>query len=199
MMNPMQSSLNHSEDQAVLQSTIGNQSSKKDLWLQYAGNWVWRSVSALLDTQECPSSAAAIAERLSAPLAEVISALEGLQTLGLVQFNGQRYQKLGDLVVLMDRDLDPQAILADHVLISTQMLGRLRPRDENQKSFYRTSFLASNTVLVKEYCQELDQALRRLIQKSESCQPDQVYGLSVSLMSISKKNKPKVNTEETLQ
>ena len=160
---------------------------KKDLQRKYTGNWVWRAVSAFIDLDgEKSRSLTKMAEMLSAPLAEVVEAVEGLEELGIIQRTEQGYRKILKYVYFSDRELEPQSLLQDHVLISTQVLHRLHPTDPTKKSFYRTGFVASTESLVKEFCIKMEFLMKEFIESSNKAKPDRVVAFSFSNVKLSR-------------
>lgn len=156
----------------------------KDLQLEYVGNWIWRSVASLIDTKDFNPSPRWIAEKLNVRYAEVIKALEGLERLGIIGRTKTGYKKLLKYVYFSDRDLDPKAVLSDHVLISTQIMGRLNPLNPKIGCFYRTGFVATNQDIAKKYFLKMEALMKDFLMESANCSADTVYAFTLSGVDI---------------
>lgn len=151
---------------------------------EYTGNWVARSLFALIDTPKFESSPRKMAEVLGTTIEEVVHAFEVLENLSLIKRTHTGYQKNIQNVYFNDHDLNPKSILSDHVLISTQIMGRLDVANEDQASFYRTGFFASNRQLVKEFCLEMERIMMSFIARSQREEADGVYSFSFSKVQV---------------
>ncbi|OQW49224.1 MAG: hypothetical protein A4S09_03920 [Proteobacteria bacterium SG_bin7] len=158
--------------------------SRRTLQLQYIGNWVWRAVASLVDTKEFDPSPKWIAKKINVNLEEVVDALEGLEKLGIIGRTPQGYKKLLKYVYFSDRDLNPKAVLADHVLISTQIMGRLNPANPNLGCFYRTGFVATNQELAKKYFTKMEAVMKEFLMESANAAADAVYAFTFSAVDV---------------
>ena len=156
----------------------------KELQLEYVGNWIWRSVASLIDTKDFNAAPRWIAERLNIRFSEVIEALEGLERLGIISRTKTGYKKLLKYVYFSDRDLDPKAVLSDHVLISTQIMGRLNPLNPKNGCFYRTGFVATNQDVAKKYFLKMEAVMKDFLMESANCSADTVYAFTLSGVDI---------------
>lgn len=157
---------------------------KQELQKQYTGNWVWRAVSALIETKDFDHSPEWMANRLNVSIYEIDIAIKGLIELGIIRQTDKGYVKILKYVYFSDRDLNPELILKDHVLISTQILGRLNPRKKEQPSFYRTAFIASNKALAKEYFYKIETTIKEFMIASAQSTQDRVFALSFSAVGV---------------
>ncbi len=157
---------------------------RRTLQLQYIGNWVWRAVASLVDTRDFDPSPKWIAKKINVNLEEVVDALEGLEKLGIIGRTPQGYKKLLKYVYFSDRDLNPKAVLADHVLISTQIMGRLNPANPNLGCFYRTGFVATNQELAKKYFSKMESVMKEFLMESANCAADSVYAFTFSAVDV---------------
>lgn len=159
----------------------------KNLQKEYSGNWVWRAVSSMVGAKGIPFNEPHWAKLLGVPLEEILLALHGLEKLGIIKRTEYGYEKILKFVYIKDEDMESKNLVGEHVLISTQILSRLRPFDEHQANFYRTSFLASNRSRVKKYCETMASALQELVQDSSGDECDGVYAISLSSLNILEK------------
>lgn len=141
---------------------------KINLQKDYTGNWVVRAVSALLDTKDFQHSPNWIAVRLGVSVKEIVDALETLEKLGIIQRTENGYKKILKYVYFSDRDMNPFEICADHVLISTQILGRLNPGNPEVGSFYRTGFVASTKSQMRKFFLKVEELMKELLIESQA-------------------------------
>lgn len=164
----------------------------KKLQHEYIGNWVWRATASLIDTKDFNPSPKWIAKKLNVTLEEVIDALEGLEKLGIIGRSTNGYKKLLKYVYFSDRDLDPKSVLSDHVLISTQIMGRLNPANPNVGSFYRTGFVATNQDLAKKYFLKIESVMKEFLMESANCSADAVYAFTFSGIDVKGETNEKI-------
>ena len=157
------------------------------LQLQYIGNWVWRAVAALVDTKDFQPSPKWIAKKLNITLEEVVDAIEGLERLGILGRTKTGYKKLLKYVYFSDRDLDPKTVLSDHVLISTQIMGRLNPGNPKMGCFYRTGFVATNQDVAKKYFLKIESIMKEFLMESANCSADTVFAFTFSGVDVVEK------------
>jgi hypothetical protein len=149
----------------------------------YTGNWVWRAVAALIDEEgEYPPSF--FSEKLNAPIHEIHLALEGLEKLGIIRHTPSGYKKILKYIYYTDQNLDPKKLLSDHVLISTQILGRLTQTD--QKSFYRTSFIGTTEKRFIEFCLKIETTIKDFLIESTQTKAEKVYAMSLSCVDLTR-------------
>ena len=157
----------------------------QELQKKYTGNWLWRTLAALVDAETFDPSLSKLAKQLGVTVNEVVEAFEGLEKLGIIRRTAEGYERVLKFVYFSDRDLDPSQVLADHVLISTQILGRLDPLNPELNSFYRTGFIASNEKAVRRFCGQLEELLKAFLTESAEGVADGVYALSFSSVEVS--------------
>lgn len=158
---------------------------RAELQKKYTSNWSWRALAALIDVNpEASRSIKWLAQKLSIAIEEVVEGLEGLEMLGIIERTAQGYKKILKYVYFSDRDIDPMSVLADHVLVSAQILSRLNPRNLNKKSFYRTGFVASNEELVRDFCLQIEALMKTFVEQSAKCEADRVVGFSFSNVKV---------------
>ena len=150
----------------------------------YTGNWVWRAVAAMID-DDCDYLPAYFAERLNAPIQDIVVALEGLEKLGIIRRSANGYKKILKFIYYTDKNLEPNKILSDHVLISTQILSRLAHSRPGQ-SFYRTSFVGSTEKKFKEFCAKVENLMKEFLIDSSQTPSEKVYALTLSGADLSK-------------
>ncbi|MCB0422462.1 MAG: DUF4423 domain-containing protein [Bdellovibrionales bacterium] len=160
-----------------------------DLQEAYTGNWVTRSLFALMDTPLFSASPIEMAQVLGTEVPEVVQAFEILERLSLIRRTPEGYVKNIPNVYFNDKDLDSHSILSSHVLISSQLLNQLTLSDPKAANFYRTGFFASNRKLVTEFCQEFERLLMSFVAKSQREASDGVFGMTFSTAQISKEPK----------
>jgi len=157
----------------------------QELQRKYTSSWLWRTLAAMVSNENFDPSLSRLATRLRVPIGEIVEALEGLEKLGIIRRSADGYERILKYVYFSDRDLDPSQVLADHVLISTQILGRLDPRNPELKSFYRTGFVASNEKSVRKFCKQLEEIMKTFLMESAAESSDGVYALSFSSVEVS--------------
>lgn len=160
---------------------------KKQLQLQYTGNWVWRAIAALVETRDFCHSVKWIADRLSVTVEEVVFALEGLEALGIIRRTSNGYEKVLKYIYYTDRDLDSTAILKDHVLVSTQILGRLATKSVVRPSFYRTAFYASTIEQARAFFLRIEDLMKQFMVDSASQASDRVFAVTLSGVDLTTK------------
>ncbi len=152
---------------------------------QYAGNWVWRAVAALVETKDFQQTPNWMAQRLGVSEDSICEALSGLETLGIIRKVKGRYEKVLRYIYLTDREISPEVIAKDHVLISSQILGRLDPYDVEKPSFYRTGFFATNLEAARRFCKEVERLMKEFMMESSSIETDRVFAVSFSSVDVS--------------
>ncbi len=158
---------------------------KTELQKKYTSSWVWRSLAAVIEINpEASRSLKWLSQKLNVALEQIVEGLEGLEALGIIERTAQGYKKILKYVYFSDRDIDPKSVLADHVLISSQLLSRLNPRSSNAKSFYRTGFVASNETLVREFCIQVEVLMKEFVEKSSKSVSDRVVGFTFSNVKV---------------
>lgn len=159
---------------------------KASLQKRYTSNWIWRTVAAIVDVSPDSRSPLWISKKLDVTVTEVVEALEGLEQLGIIERTASGYRRILKYVYYSDAHLDPISVLGDHVLISSQILSRLHPTDPNQKSFYRTGFVASNEARVKDFCLKVETLMKEFIEESAKEPSDRVIGFSFSNVKVTR-------------
>ncbi|MCB0367148.1 MAG: DUF4423 domain-containing protein [Bdellovibrionaceae bacterium] len=157
----------------------------QELQKKYTGNWLWRTLAGLVSTADFDPSLSKLAARLRVSVNEVVEAFEGLEQLGIIRRTAEGYERVLKYVYFSDRDLDPGQVLADHVLISTQVLGRLDPLNPELNSFYRTGFIASNEKAVRKFCRQMEEIMKAFLMESAAESADGVYGFTFSSVEVS--------------
>jgi hypothetical protein len=114
-----------------------------------------------------------------------LEALEGLERLGIIRHTSKGYKKILKYIYFTDQNLEPKKILSDHVLISTQILGRLA-NTNYQKSFYRTSFIGTTEKKFREFCQKMETTIKDFLIDSSQGRAEKVYALSLSCVDLTK-------------
>lgn len=153
---------------------------------KYTSSWIWRTVAAVIDLSPDSRSPLWISKKLGVSVKDVVEALEGLEELGILERQVQGYRRVLKYVYYSDAHLDPMSVLGDHVLISSQILSRLHPTDPNQRSFYRTGFVASNEKLVKEFCLKVELLMKEFLEASAKEPSDRVVGFSFSNVKVTR-------------
>lgn len=168
---------------------------KRQLQKKYTGSWVWRTIASLIEISDFTPSSKWIAQRLNITVDEVVSALEGLEGLGIIRRTPSGYEKVLKFVYYSDRDLEPKSILMDHVMISTQILGRLDPIQTDIPSFYRTGFIATNKELTKDFFNKVEQLFKEYMEASSESASDMVFAISLSGIDVSGKENEREKNE----
>lgn len=127
-----------------------------------------------------------MAKKLQVPVVEILDALEVLCTLGIIKRTDTSYKKILKYVYYSDRNMEAKKILADHVLITTQVLGRLNPDTPEVGSFYRTGFISSNRELARSFFYKMEELIKDFIIQSSKEESDTVYALSLSGVEVCK-------------
>jgi len=164
---------------------VGNQ----ELQRKYTGNWLWRSIATLMEISESQPSPKWIANRLRVSLGEVVDAMDGLEKIKIIRRTQTGFEKNVQTIYFSDRDLDARSLLADHVLITTQLNGRMDPLDPQGDCFYRTSFIASNKASVRKFNKKIELAMLEFLRESETIKADTVYGVTFSSVDVASKEK----------
>jgi hypothetical protein len=96
---------------------------------------------------------------------------------------GTGYKRVLKYVYFSDRNLNPQKLISDHVLISSQIMSRLAPNPD-AVNFYRTSFIGTSEKKAKEFCVRFEALVKEFLVESSQSTPDSVFALSVSLIDV---------------
>lgn len=159
---------------------------------QYTGNWVVRAVGCMVELTDKSLDPRWMAEKLDVSIEEIFKSLDILESLGIIKKTPLgEYKKILKYVYYTDRNMVPEHVLADHVLISSQLMSRLKPRDEKRGSFYRTSFVATNIDLAKKYFLKIEQNLKDFLIESAQSESNTVIACSFSGVELTKKSPPK--------
>ena len=168
---------------SILDQNLTESVEIKKLQTDYTSNWVWRALPALIELLP-QAEAIELASRLAVSIPEVVEALEGLCKLGILKKSESGYERILKYVYFTDRQFEAKKLVSDHVLISTQLLSRIKPSEKN--SFYRSSFLATSQVRLTSFLSELEGLMKDLIIKSSNDKSDCVWGLSLSAAELAK-------------
>lgn len=155
----------------------------KKLQADYTSSWVWRALPAIVELLP-QAEAIELADRLGVAIPEVVEGLEGLCKLGIIRRGEQGYQRILKYVYFTDRQFEAKKLVSDHVLISTQLLSRIKPAQAN--SFYRSSFLATSEARLTAFLKDMEGLMKELIIKSSQEKSDAVWGLSLSAAELAK-------------
>lgn len=147
---------------------------------KYTSSWLWRTLACLIENKDFDPSPYNIALKLNVEVEQVVEAFEGLLRLGIIRRALNGYERVFRHVQFSDRQLNPRRVLADHVLINTQIMGRLDPAATHRPQYYRTSFLATNQQLLKDFCVKVDTLLKELIEESNKKPSDGVFAIGIS-------------------
>ncbi|MCH2534061.1 MAG: DUF4423 domain-containing protein [Bdellovibrionales bacterium] len=159
---------------------------------QYTGNWVVRAVGCMVELTERSLDPRWMAQKLDVSIEEILKSLDILESLGIIKKTPEGgFKKILKYVYYTDRNMVPEHVLADHVLISSQLMSRLKPRDDKRGSFYRTSFVATNIELAKKYFLKIEQTLKDFLIESAQSESDTVIACSFSGVELTEKSSPK--------
>lgn len=151
---------------------------------EYAANWIWRAVAAMIEVRGFQPTLEWMSDRLSVSKAEVAQALEGLEGMGIIRKTASGYERILKYVYYSDRDLDRGNLMQSHVLITQQILNRLDPAADRLPVCHKTGFLSSNASCTEEFHEKLTRLLKEYLQKSSLEKPDNVYAFSFSNLSL---------------
>lgn len=161
---------------------------------KYTSSWLWRSLSALIDVEPRGLSFKDYSRMLGVSPLEVMEAIDGLEKLGIIRREGEGYVKVMKYVYFSDRALNPQKVMMDHVLVSSQLLHRLSAQDPEQKSFYRTGFVATNEKLLNDFSSKMEALMKEFLEQSSREPSTHVVAFTHSSLTLTKK----INTESEI-
>lgn len=141
----------------------------------YRRNMDWWIVFETLDLPHAIGSSLWISERTGISVEATAEALEGLSVLGLLKQSEKGFEKIKKDFDIPWTDKPKTEKLADHVLISQQILNHL---DESARGAMRFASFATNIEMINEIYQKIDKILIEAKAKSEklsASQLDNVY------------------------
>ena len=144
----------------------------------YTGNFLARTINALIDLKDIVPTVEFIQRKLKISKQEIDWALNSLTHLGIIERTGLGLRKILKYIYYPNNAQNIKKSIADHALISTEILNHLQTKEHNQ--FYRTSIVATDNENVKIFINEMDQALKSFLVRSESGPKNAVYGLSIT-------------------
>jgi hypothetical protein len=156
----------------------------KDLQKKYTQSWLWRAVPCLIEVEGLSHDVRHLALCLNVGVEEVLDALEGLQSLGIIKKSDDRFERVLKYVYFSDRDLDPRQTLSDHLLVSGQILNKLAP--QGVPSFYRTSFVATSSLLLRDFYLKAEALMVELIENSNKQKSTDVVGITISGVNLTR-------------
>lgn len=162
-----------------LNTTNANLLKNKKLQEKYTGSWLWRTLAAMVDMSSFEPSPIKLAAQLNVTVEQVVEALEGLVELGIIRRTTDGFSRVFKNVYFSDRQLNPKALLVDHMLVSTQISGRLDAFN-NKGQFYRTGFVATNRETMNNFCEKLDALMREFLEESSKAEADTVFAMTFS-------------------
>ena len=143
----------------------------------FSGSWLTRSLNAFLDIETKVDSLKKLSQMLNSSVQDVVQSLETLEKLGIIVKTESGFKKILKYIYYPDRALNKKKSIEDHVLISTQILNKLSANSKS-KNFYRTSFVATNTELVRQFTDDYDKLLRKFLMDSENTTKDSIYSMT---------------------
>lgn len=155
---------------------------KTELQKKYTQSWLWRSLPCLLEVEGISHDPRHLAFCLSVKVEETLEALDGLHDLGIIKKTGERWERVLKYIYFSDRDINPVQTVTDHLLISGQLQNRLTPK--GNPCFYRTSFVATSNVLLRDFYLRVEALMAEFIETSNKQTATGVVGLTFSGVSL---------------
>lgn len=157
---------------------------KQDLQKKYTQSWLWRALPCLLEVEGVSHDVRHLAVCMKVGVEEVLEAIDGLENLGIIRKSSNGWERVLKYVYFSDRDLNPIQTLTDHLLISQQIQTRLVP--QGVPSFYRTSFVATSNVLLRDFYLRVEALMAEFIEASNKQSAKNVVGLTFSGVNLTR-------------
>jgi len=147
----------------------------------------WRTIHCIVG-QNSALSISEIARATALTVEEAVAALEGMQTIGLVQRTEQGYKIVIDSVrrAYSNRS-EREEKVRDFAVATHQVINRLLENPEDEKNYTRRVVYNSNLPLVQELISSINKAIDLFKEKSEKAIPDGVYALSAAMTPMTKR------------
>jgi hypothetical protein len=157
---------------------------KQDLQKKYTQSWLWRALPCLLEVEGVSHDIRHLAVCLKVSVEDILEATDGLENLGIIRKNGKGWERVLKYIYFSDRDINPMQTLTDHLLVSQQIQNRLVP--EGVPSFYRTSFVATSNLLLRDFYLRIEALMAEFIEASGKQSAKNVVGITFSGVNITR-------------
>ena len=149
-------------------------------------NWLslslWPSLHAYLTAKSLPASAKAVAEKFDVSLEEAHEAVEGLEKLGLLRIEDNRYEAKEMNFVLTKEELSSEKVLKHHIIKTKDMLSQMHGLNIRQGHTYT---IATDEACMNSFIRGYKKLVDELYEKSKSVKEGGIYNISSSIIKTS--------------
>lgn len=138
----------------------------------FLGNYIWRSVHALMDHPQFEASPIWISKKLAITVEEAAESLDGLVLLGLAQRTDKGFVPKQIQFIIPEQEMDMETRMLRHSDFSQQIMNRLSPE---KKAFFKQAVAASNKKVFSEFYEKLCTLIKEFRETSEREHKDGLY------------------------
>lgn len=152
---------------------------KRDSHRRFWSDMAWRTIHCIVG-EKGNMSISQIASAADTTVDDAVAALEAMEMIGLIQRTENGYKTL---VPSWTRDYSKERIAAikDFAVSTHQVVNRLLENPDQPQNYTRRILYNSNEELLSELVSDINAAVEKFKQKSDTCKPDGVYAFSVAI------------------
>ena len=157
---------------------------------QLIENWLslnlWPSLHAHLTAQSLPASAQTVAKKFDVTLEEAHEAIEGLQNLGLLYTDKNRYKAKKMNFLLTPDESSRDQLLKHHILKTKDTLAQTNKVNIRQGQNHT---IATDEACIEWFKREYQKLIDKLYEKSEPITEGGIYNITSSMIKTSSLDK----------
>lgn len=147
----------------------------------YGANWVWRAIESLVTAKNFDPSVTAIANRLNVSIEAVVSALEGLERMGLIVRSGRTFIKPDGVTILNQATHSKTDLLASHSHLAPQIIGLL-----DEECIFTTRFSLGSIKIARKHAHKLQEFLNAVDADGSNEEDPNLLAIEISIAQIGK-------------
>lgn len=160
---------------------LTTETDKQTALTQFKENWIWHALLCLIDSNNFNSSPRWIANKLNITVEKAVDALEGLQSLELIERSGDTYRVTTSYHQIFTNDINKNELLKNHIRLASQILTRL---DENDG--YTVQFFTGNKELLKKYGPKFLALYKEMADEAKRMNITDVMASEISFVQLTK-------------
>lgn len=152
--------------------------------LAFSQNWIWRAVYCLIDMPTFDPSPRWIASKLDISIEKAFDALEGLQSIGMIERAGTSYvhkRRSEGFLQVNGQHVSTKELFEIHVKVAPQILSKLSETDA-----FHSTFFQGNKELVQEYGQRFLDLYEEIAEEAKRRNINEIMASEISFVQVTK-------------